>query len=229
MTADPRRLRGTRVAVLCAAAALQMAIPGCTCGPAPAGGQGAPARFQPPFDVPPTLAALELEPDKAAGRYDEENLWEYLDGGAHQILRHGFLELVVGRYVDPGTTHRVVVEVFRMKTGQAAQAAFDERALEGTERGQVCGTSQARGNLLFFVRDRFYVRLSAQYFDATVPGRIEEMAGALCGALPPPVALNPNLPADPPGSAARAGDRARRPCRARVRTTPSRFERYLTL
>jgi len=75
-----------------------------------------------------------------AERYNKEGLYGHIDGGAEIVLQYGFRELAVSEYepagaaAGPASGKRVILEIYRMTSGQAAFGLYSTK-LEGGEKG----------------------------------------------------------------------------------------------
>lgn len=75
-----------------------------------------------------------------AVRYSKEGLYGHIDGGAEIVLQYGFRELAVSEFAPagaaagPASGKRVILEIYRMTTGQAAYGLYSTK-LEGGEKG----------------------------------------------------------------------------------------------
>jgi hypothetical protein len=90
---------------------------------------------------PPIMRAVDGIPGwKRQGppkRYNKEGLYGYIDGGAEIVLQYGFRELSVFEFrpkAGPPGSKEVVLEIYRMASGEAAFGLYSTK-LEGGEEG----------------------------------------------------------------------------------------------
>jgi peptidoglycan/xylan/chitin deacetylase (PgdA/CDA1 family) len=70
-------------------------------------------------------------------RFNAEGLYGHIDGGAELVLQYGFRELSVFKYKpesNPAASKEVVLEIYRMTSGEAAFGLYSTK-LEGGEEG----------------------------------------------------------------------------------------------
>lgn len=90
---------------------------------------------------PPVMSGVDGIPGwtrtRAPERYNKEGLYGYIDGGAEIVLQYGFRELAVSTFkpaVAPGASKEIVLEIYRMSSGEAAFGLYSTK-LEGGEKG----------------------------------------------------------------------------------------------
>lgn len=90
---------------------------------------------------PPVMRAIDGIPGwKRQGRperFNKEGLYGHIDGGAEIVLQYGFRELSVFKFkpaAGPDWAKEVVLEIYRMTSGQAAFGLYSTK-LEGGEEG----------------------------------------------------------------------------------------------
>ncbi|NTV81390.1 MAG: hypothetical protein HGA24_08210, partial [Candidatus Aminicenantes bacterium] len=90
---------------------------------------------------PPLMRAVDGIPGwKRQGppdRFNKEGLYGHIDGGAELVLQYGFRELSVFKFkpsVDPAASKEVILEIYRMASGEAAFGLYSTK-LEGEEEG----------------------------------------------------------------------------------------------
>lgn len=89
-------------------------------------------------------------------KYDKENLYEYIDGGAELFLSYGFQEALNRTYIKPNQPD-IVVDIFDMGTSYNAYGVFSfSRENEDSTIGQ--GSQYVPGLLLFW-KYRFYISI----------------------------------------------------------------------
>jgi hypothetical protein len=66
--------------------------------------------------------------------FNREGLYGYIDGGAEIVLPYGFLEAAVSRLKPTGGDKEIVLEIYRMATGEDAFGLYSTK-LEGGEAG----------------------------------------------------------------------------------------------
>ncbi len=113
--------------------------------------------------------------------YNNETLYDYIDGAAELYLSYGFHTVISRRYTAPGEMD-IVAEVFDMKGSRDAFGAFTNmREKNQHEFGQ--GSQQIDGSLIFW-KDHYFISVStnktteksvaairkiADYIDKTIP------------------------------------------------------------
>ena len=133
--------------------------------------------------VPTSIGSFHMSLGKSPVSLHEENLWEYMNGGAQQIILLGFKTLTAAEYERPGTDQQVLLEVFSMQTVKAAKALFDLWRFDEGEKVNVCDDSQRFGNMLSFQKGTYYVRIGLKnQFDGDSENQrlIEKMGSKLC-------------------------------------------------
>jgi hypothetical protein len=106
---------------------------------------------------------------RAPDRYTSANLWEYLDGGAEQIIELRMQQLCVYDLRDLESGAEVRAEIYTLAAADDARRLF---ALWKMENGEAIASPRPAwraGNTLSFYQDHRYVRLytNAEAIDAT--------------------------------------------------------------
>lgn len=133
--------------------------------------------------MPAELAGLRLDSVDKPRNYNKNNLWEYMDGGAYEIIRLGFRGLTVAYYRQPGSAQEVHVEVFTMNSPGAAQALFNAWRSKKDEKHGICGRSVYDAPALLWQKDRYYVQLIASKEDNGTETLLESAGRKLCAEL----------------------------------------------
>ena len=133
--------------------------------------------------MPAELAGLHLDTVDKPRNYNEKNLWEYMDGGAHEIIRLGFRGLTVAYYRQPGSTQEVRVEVFTMKSPGASQALFNAWRSKNNDKHGICGHSVYDAPTLLWHNDEYYVQLIASTDNTGAKALLESAGRKLCAVL----------------------------------------------
>jgi len=133
--------------------------------------------------LPESVDRFYLSEEAPPVVFSEENLWEHLDGGAHQYIQIGFDLLLLAWYEEPETKQKVMVEIFIMKSSEAAASIYSQEIYMDGENRNICGRSYSKGNFLFFQNDVYYVKSTAYYYDKFTTKLLKKMACALCLAL----------------------------------------------
>ncbi len=107
------------------------------------------------FLLPDTVYGWTRE---AESRYNKDNLYDYIDGGAELYLSYGFLEMINFTY-SREQQPSLVVDVFDMGRSENAYGVFTySRETIDTTFGQ---GSQYNPGLLIFWKDRWYISILA--------------------------------------------------------------------
>jgi len=136
-----------------------------------------------PSRMPPEFAGLSLDLVEGPRRFSENDLWEHLNGGAHEIVRLGFEQLLVASYREPGTERQVLVEIFYMKSPEAAAALFNVWRSKNAKTGKVCGNSLLDSSFLSWQKEAVYVRLMTAMNHGFPPAVLERVGRSLCNLL----------------------------------------------
>lgn len=89
--------------------------------------------------------------------YNNETLYDYIDGAAELYLSYGFHNVISRRYASPGEMD-IVAEIFDMKGARDAFGAFTNmREKNQNEFGQ--GSQQIEGSLIFW-KDNYFISIS---------------------------------------------------------------------
>jgi|YNPNPStandDraft_1061719.scaffolds.fasta_scaffold18680_3 hypothetical protein len=181
-------LRRHRVLWLHAGLAVLLLVPACT-------GRGEDSRShrkaEPKQAVgvlpgfPSRVAGLELDPAETPRRFSADDIWEYIDGGAHEVIRLGFSHLFVACYREPGKERKVYVEAYVMKSAEAAGSLLEAWGSKEAKSVAVCGRSFEEGPLLYWQKGAVYVRLMATFDDETTRATLESLGRGLCPVLVP--------------------------------------------
>lgn len=91
--------------------------------------------------------------------YDKEGLWEYIDGGAEQYLKHGFKQVVSCEYADTFDTH-ILLEIFEMNNAGAAEAIYTDRTDDSGSIKGLGDKSSIQDYYLNFTRGPYLVTLT---------------------------------------------------------------------
>jgi hypothetical protein len=139
-----------------------------------------------PEHLPAEVAGALLDSAERPTRFTQDDIWEYLDGGAHEILRLGFEQLVVARYKEAGSETRVVIEAYTMKSSEAARSLLEAWRSERARTSAVCGQALLEGSLLCWQQGNRYVRLIAISGQENAGVLLENLGRDLCPVLSPP-------------------------------------------
>ncbi|MCX6571708.1 MAG: hypothetical protein NT006_09890 [Candidatus Aminicenantes bacterium] len=122
--------------------AVSVLLAAAACSRGNAARPGDSASFPTAQDKPALMRAVDGIPgwtrDGGVETYTKDGLYGYIDGGAEIVLQYGFRELAVFKFkparVAP-TTKEVVLEIYRMESGEAAFGIYSTK-LEGEEEGR---------------------------------------------------------------------------------------------
>lgn len=133
--------------------------------------------------LPEVVEGFSLARAGATSCFSQDNLWEHMDGGAHEFIRLGFDWLMTAWYEGTGADRRVLVEVFCMQTPPAADTGFRHFLFPDAKTGTLCGTSQIQGNFAFAHKGVYFVRVTAHHYDDRTHQLLEQMIRRLCTIL----------------------------------------------
>lgn len=106
--------------------------------------------------LPVSLSGWEITEDDQ--KYDRNNLYEYINGGAELYISYGFEKALSRIYSRPGQPD-IIVDVFDMAASKNAFGVFSfSREIVDDTFGQ---GSQYTAGLLLFWKDRYYVSVLA--------------------------------------------------------------------
>jgi hypothetical protein len=133
--------------------------------------------------LPPAL------PDEAAGwkavapadRYDQETIFQYIDGLGEVYLAYGMTSCHARRYAPPDGDERVIVDVFEMASAADAFGVFTH-SREGEPAAVGQGASFGYGTLLFW-KGRDFVSVSADRDDEKTREAVMALGRAVDEAL----------------------------------------------
>jgi len=129
--------------------------------------------------LPEKIHGWRLAPDESV-TYDQESLYDYIDGGAELYLSYDFRRVVHRTYVREGMPD-ILVDVFDMGTSQNAFGVFSHsREKIEAEFGQ---GSQYTAGLLLFWKGRYYVAILASPETEDSKRALLELAGIIDGAI----------------------------------------------
>jgi hypothetical protein len=129
------------------------------------------------------------------GSYDRESIFGYIDGAGEVYNSYRFSAVLTAAYVGPGDT-TINVELFDMGTPADAYGVFSY-AREDEQSG-IGGGYEARGGVLCFWQDRYYICLAAEQSGPGIPETVKRLAEQFSALLPeavPPPRLLDLLPA----------------------------------
>jgi hypothetical protein len=136
---------------------------------------------------PPDIASFlpddtgAWSPGEADKRYNPDNLFDYINGGAELYLSYGFTEVLSRRYASRGRPD-IVVDVFDMGSSQNAYGVFSHsREIVDSEFGQ--GSQYSHGLMLFW-KDRYYVSILASPETDETREAVFDLARSIDGAIP---------------------------------------------
>lgn len=113
--------------------------------------------------------------------FNNDNLYDYIDGGAELYLSYGFNTVISRRYTCPAEMD-IVVEVFDMKDVRDAFGVFSNmREKNQHEFGQ--GSQQIEGSLIFW-KDHYFVSLSTHKNTGKSVAAIKKIAAFIDNAIP---------------------------------------------
>jgi len=120
------------------------------------------------------------------GRYNTENLHDYINGGAERYLGYGFRELLMKEYLGgPGGASRIIVELYRMDSPANAYGIFSsDRA--GENPGSVGHDACLGEHLLQFYQGEFFVRVLDVELAGDLKSELLEFGRKISGRLPSP-------------------------------------------
>jgi hypothetical protein len=113
--------------------------------------------------------------------FNNDNLYDYIDGAAELYLSYGFDTVISRRYACPGEMD-IVVEVFEMKGVRDAFGVFTNmREKNQHEFGQ--GSQQIEGSLIFW-KGHYFISLSTNKNTEKSLAAIKKIAAFIDGAIP---------------------------------------------
>lgn len=113
--------------------------------------------------------------------YNNETLYDYIDGAAELYLSYGFHTVISRRYVAPGEMD-IVAEIFDMKGARDAFGAFTNmREKNQHEFGQ--GSQQIEGSLIFW-KDHYFISVSTNKTTEKSVAAIRKIAGFIDKSIP---------------------------------------------
>jgi Family of unknown function (DUF6599) len=130
--------------------------------------------------VDQTLSEFAISATEPQAKYREDNLWEHMNGGSHQVIVLGFVDLHVARYEDPSGDGLYLVEQFRMKNDEGARQLFSLWQTDTGTGGEFCGRSFSEDGFLSFQKGKSYVRITQYAPSQATPERIEALGRELC-------------------------------------------------
>jgi len=93
--------------------------------------------------------------------YNQENLWDYMNGGAPGYLAYGFKEMVTFAVMSLKNNLELVVDVYDMGNTLNAFGIYSTERLPGGQDVE-CGIGSFQSDkILFFWQDSYYVKLMA--------------------------------------------------------------------
>ncbi len=105
--------------------------------------------------------------------YDEETLYNYIDGGAELYISYNFDKVVSRRYVRDGHAD-LVIELFDMQEPRNALGVFTNmREKNQNEFGQ--GSQYIEGSMIFW-KDRYFVAISCITINSEIKDAIYDLA-----------------------------------------------------
>jgi hypothetical protein len=130
--------------------------------------------------LPQEIEGFHRSASEPARCFCEDDLWEHLNGGAHEFSRLGFVWLLTAWYEDAPHGSRILIEIFCMKAPAAAHTAFQQFVFPQASVGSLCGASQIQGNIALFQRGHRFVRITAHYYDDRTVRVLATMVNELC-------------------------------------------------
>lgn len=113
--------------------------------------------------------------------FNNENLYDYIDGAAELYLSYGFDTVISRRYACRGEMD-IVVEIFEMKGVRDAFGVFSNmREKNQYEFGQ--GSQQIEGSLIFW-KGHYFISLSTNKNTEKSLAAIKKIAAFIDGAIP---------------------------------------------
>jgi predicted small lipoprotein YifL len=128
--------------------------------------------------------------------FDEETLFDLVDGQADAFFAYGFERVATRRYTGAGEA-MLHVEVWQLATPANAYGLFSANVAGTPVAGIGAGGDADPGRRLTFWQDRYFVNVYA--FQETTHADLEAIARSIGAALPPggePPALVDRLPPD---------------------------------
>jgi hypothetical protein len=121
----------------------------------------------------------------APQRFDPDDLWEYIDGGADQYLAYGFQEVVAAKYSNSGGA-TAAVDLYRMNE---AVGAFGIYAQEWNPKATAVGLGvegEAGTDSVRFWSGAYYVKITSTPAAASPQDANVALAAAIAGGLGAP-------------------------------------------
>jgi hypothetical protein len=116
-----------------------------------------------------------------AGLYDQNNLYDYIDGGAELYLSYGFQRLLSRKYTKAGQPH-IILDIFDMGNSWNAFGIFSHsREEEDNVFGQ---GSQSGAGFLMFWKDKYYISILASPETEDSKNVIVRLAELIDNAIP---------------------------------------------
>ncbi len=92
--------------------------------------------------------------------YDPDNLWEYINGAADRFVSAGLERVWTASYRYHGK-FEAVVDIFEMKSRNAAEKIFADEHPDETLRVDIGDNSILAGGSLVFIKGKYFVRVVA--------------------------------------------------------------------
>jgi hypothetical protein len=113
--------------------------------------------------------------------YNNETLYDYIDGGAELYISYNFINVVSRRYIRDNHPD-LVIELFDMKESRNALGLFSNmREKNQNEFGQ--GSQYIEGSLIFW-KDRYFVAISCITINNEIKEAIYDLAGKVDKMIP---------------------------------------------
>ena len=112
--------------------------------------------------------------------YNNETLYDYIDGGAELYISYNFVNVISRRYLRENSPD-LVVEIFDMKASRNAMGLFSNmREKNQNEFGQ--GSQYIEGSLIFW-KDRYFIAISCITINEDIKDAIYDLAGKIDKAI----------------------------------------------
>jgi hypothetical protein len=119
-------------------------------------------------------------------RYQDRQLYEYIDGAGELYLSYGFKSLVNRKYARPGQPD-ITLDLFDMGSSRNAFGVFSQ-SREKIENDAGQGSEYAEGQMIFW-KDRYYVSIMSQSETPEVKKAVFELAKKIADSVPDEGAL----------------------------------------
>jgi len=115
--------------------------------------------------------------------YNQDNLWDYINGGAPAYIAYGFQQVVTFVVMNPDSME-IIVDIYDMADSLNAFGIYSQEKSPKGKPVSFGSNAMQYGNAIYFWQDRYYVKLIAYDTRPETAGLLSHLATIISGKIP---------------------------------------------